>query len=80
MRSHCSLLTKIMCCVTYLYEVVDSLEVRQVVISHIHTDTEVQASITTVNNLEVPELCEQQSKCLLADSLSYYDNSSFISA
>lgn len=40
----------------YLYKVVDSLEVRQVIISHVHTNTEVQTSITSVNDLEVPEL------------------------
>lgn len=44
----------------YLYKVVDSLEVRQVIISHVHTNTEVQTSITSVNDLEVPELWEQQ--------------------
>ena len=45
-----------MCSVSYLYKVVDSLEVCQVVISHVHTNAEVQTSITPVNDLEVPEL------------------------
>lgn len=40
----------------YLYEVVDSLQVCQVVISHIHADTEVQASIASIDDLKVPKL------------------------
>lgn len=43
-------------CVSHLYKVVDSLEVCQVVISHVHTNTEVQTSITPVDDLEVSEL------------------------
>lgn len=42
--------------VCYLYKVVDSLEVCQVVIGHVHTNAKVQASITPVDDLEVPEL------------------------
>lgn len=42
--------------IQHLYKVVNSLEVCQVVISHVHTNTEVQTSITPVNDLEVPEL------------------------
>lgn len=43
-------------CVRYLYKVVNSLEVCQIVIGHVHTNAEVQTSITSVNDLEVPEL------------------------
>lgn len=49
-------------CVSYLYKVVDSLEVCQIVIRHVHTNAEVQTSITPVNDLEVPELRTAQIK------------------
>lgn len=41
---------------SYLDEVVDPLEVCQVVIGHIYTNTEVQTGITPVDDLEVSEL------------------------
>lgn len=49
----------------YLYKVVNSLQVRQVVISHVHTNAEIQPSVTPVNDLEVPELWEQSGISLL---------------
>lgn len=64
-------------CVSYLHEVVDSLEVCQVVIGHVHTNAEVQTSITPVNDLEVSELWEQHRQSLSTIwSLVCYDNSS----
>lgn len=45
--------------VCYLYKVVDSLKVCQIVVSHVHTNAKVQASITPVDDLEVPELRKQ---------------------
>lgn len=55
--NHHSSLAKSMCvCVGYLNKIVDSLEVCQVVISHVHTNTKVQTSITPVDDLEVSEL------------------------
>lgn len=44
--------------VTYLHKVVDGFEVCQVVVGHVHTDAEVEASVAPVNDLEVPELWE----------------------
>lgn len=43
-------------CVNYLHKVVNSFKVRQVVVGHVHANTEVQASITSVDDFEVPEL------------------------
>lgn len=34
----------------------NALQVGQVIIRNVHTDTEVQTSVTSVDNLEVPEL------------------------
>lgn len=34
----------------------NALQVGQVVVSNVHTDTEVQTGIASVDNLEVPEL------------------------
>lgn len=42
--------------VIYLHKVVNALQVCQVVVCHIHTDTEVQTSIAPIDDLEVPEL------------------------
>lgn len=40
----------------HLHKVVDGLQVRQVVVVDVHADAEVEASIASVNDLEVPEL------------------------
>lgn len=48
--------------VRYLYKVVDSLEVCQIVISHVHTNAEVKTSITPVDDLKVPELWKQHTQ------------------
>lgn len=49
-------LSVISVCVIYLDKVVDSFKVGQVVVRHVHTNTEVKTSITPVDDLEVPEL------------------------
>lgn len=43
-------------CVCYLDKVVNAFQVRQVVVCHIHANTEVQAGIAPVDDLEVSEL------------------------
>jgi len=40
----------------YLNKVVNSFQVSQVIVCHIHTDAEVQAGVPPVNDLEVSEL------------------------
>lgn len=34
----------------------NALQVGQVIVSNVHTDTEIQTSVASVDNLEVPEL------------------------
>jgi len=40
-------------------KVVNGLEVRQIVVSYVNTDTEVETGVATVNNLEVSKLHRQ---------------------
>lgn len=47
---------------THFYEVVDGLEVGQIVVIDVHTDAEVEASIASVDDLEVPELWAERSQ------------------
>lgn len=49
-------------CVIYLDKVVDSFKVCQVVVGHVHANTEVQTSVTSVDDLEVSELWKQKEK------------------
>lgn len=49
-------LSNISACIIYLDKVVDPFKVRQVVVGHVHANAEVQTSITSVDDLEVPEL------------------------
>ena len=45
-----------LCGWTYLYKVVDGLQVGQVIIIQVNTDTEEKACIPSVHYLEIPEL------------------------
>ena len=56
-----------------LNKVVNCFKVIQVVVIDIHTDTEVQTSIPSVDNLEVPELHK-----IGMFGISYSDNYNFI--
>lgn len=47
---------------THLYEVVDGLEIGQIVVVDVHADAEVEASIASVDDLEVPELWAERSQ------------------
>lgn len=46
--------------VEHFDKVVNGFEIAQVVIIHVHTDAEIQASIAAINDFEVAEL-ERQS-------------------
>ena len=41
--------------IEYLNKVVNGLKIIKIVVIHINTDTEIQPSVASVNNLEVPE-------------------------
>jgi hypothetical protein len=47
---------------THFYEVVDGLEIGQIVVVDIHADAEVEASVASVDDLEVPELWAERSQ------------------
>ena len=44
--------------VQHLHKVVDTLEVVEVVVTHVHADAEVEAGVPPVDDLEVAELNE----------------------
>lgn len=48
---------------SHLHKIVNGLQVIQVVIMHIHTETEVQSSITTIHNLEIAKLKPENTYC-----------------
>lgn len=48
--------------VTYFHEVMDGLEIGQIVVVDVHADAEVEASVASVDDLEVPELWAERSQ------------------
>jgi hypothetical protein len=51
--------------VQHFHEIVNGFEITQVVIVHVHTDAEIEASIAAINDFEVAEL-RGKSEILLA--------------
>ncbi len=45
---------------SHLHKIMNGLQVVQVVIMHIHTETEVQSSITSIHNLEIAKLMQKK--------------------
>jgi len=41
---------------SYLDKIVDSFQIEQIIVSNIHTNTEVETSVSTVNDFEVAKL------------------------
>ena len=50
--------------IQYLHKVVDGLKIAEVVVLKVKTEAEVQTSISSVDNLEVTELVEQERRGL----------------
>lgn len=48
--------------VTHFHEVMDGLEIGQIVVVDVHADAEVEASVASVDDLEVPELWAERSQ------------------
>lgn len=47
---------------TYLHKVMNALQVGQIIISDVHTNTEVQPSVPPVDNFEVSELKREKTQ------------------